>query len=273
MSLPCFNRRSDWHPVYDLVLIHVSSNRNHQGLITVRPTLCGELMRQAQKYQENILHHLAAVNNIPLTEDFSAFQLWQSNRLLNTHKSLYQQPRFKPAMLFFKDELYGSSHFKRRNQKLMRAIPLMCNTMPESILAIVEQAAELHNLTVSLDTLMIKKIAKVSSVNQLTMATWVKAYRDCRNQSERQRQLNLIESLGKALAKTVQKPRVHVLLNWARVPAMLAGYEDIHRFVCSGFNAFEKLENPNDFLDPIIRIERELSDTWFLATDETLSFP
>jgi len=62
-------------------------------------------MRLTQEYQKNILFYLEKVNNIQITERFKALQQWQAQRLLNTHLSLYEQPRFQPAMNFFKDEL------------------------------------------------------------------------------------------------------------------------------------------------------------------------
>jgi len=220
-------------------------------------------MRHSQKYQQKILFHLEKVNNVAQTVAFKQLQQWQSHRLLATHETLYQQARFRPAMDFFKDELYCAEHFHRRNRQLIHAVPLMCNTMPESVLEIVASAAELHSLSLELDTTLLSHIPSTEDINNLTMTQWINAYRLSNNSQQRARQLDLIELLGNELAKAVTKPMVRSLLTWARLPAKLAGFEDIHHFVCTGFHAFEHLENPDDFLVPVLTTERALSREWF----------
>ena len=139
--------------------------------------------------------------------------------------------------------------------------------MPESVLEIVQSAAELHSLSLELDTLLLHYLPTDVDITQLTMPQWINAYRSSQNPEQRARQIDLIEILGKELAKTVKKPMVRSLLSWARIPAKVAGYQDIHQFVGAGFHAFENLQNADDFLVPVIRTERELSKVWFTPPD------
>lgn len=221
------------------------------------------MMRHIQEYEENILLHLEKVNAIELTDRFRALQLWQSDRLLNTHRALYEQPRFKPAMDFFRDELYSAAHFHRRNKQLIRALPLMCSTMPDSVLGIVADAAQLHSLSLEMDTLLMHYLPQDINIQSLTMDQWVAAYRACDNPEDRALQIELIERLGNELKRVVKKPMVKTLVGLAKVPARVAGYQDIHQFVTAGFHAFEHLDSPDEFLVPVIDRERALSVLWF----------
>ncbi|EAR08561.1 FFLEELY motif protein [Reinekea blandensis] len=223
-------------------------------------------MTHAHEYHNLILSHLEKVKRTRPTPEFKALQAWQANRLLNTHMALYEQPRFRPAMDFFKDELYSAEHFHRRNDQLIRALPLMCRTMPASVLDVVVSAAELHGLSLELDALLLHYLGNEPNLNELSLKSWVAAYRACQNPVDRARQLDLIELLGTELKTIVRKPMIRSLLSWATVPARLAGYDDIHQFVCRGYDAFDQLDNPDDFLIPVLTVERQLSDEWFSAS-------
>lgn len=220
-------------------------------------------MKHAHEYQQIILHHLEKVKANRTDDRFHDLQAWQSERLLNTHIDLYRKPTFQPAMNFFKDELYNAEHFHRRNDQIIRALPLMCRTMPASILDIVSSAAELHSLSLDLDSLLLHFLPLDREIQNLTLTEWCQAYRACDNRMERDRQLDLIELLGNELKHAVKKPMIRPLLNWATVPARMAGYQDIHQFVCHGYDAFAQLDNPDDFLQPVIQRERQLSEQWF----------
>lgn len=223
----------------------------------------GAVMNQAHEYQKTILFHLEKVKNSRPSGRFRALQNWQANRLLNTHQELYRQAQFQPAMDFFKDELYSAEHFHRRNDQIIRALPLMCKTMPDTLLEIVASAAELHSLSLELDALLLHYLPTDLNINDLTLPIWVEAYNRCDNQTDRERQLDLIELLGNELKRAVRKPMIRPLLNWAKMPARLAGYQDIHQFVCNGYEAFAYLDNPDDFLIPVLQTERSLSKEWF----------
>jgi hypothetical protein len=140
----------------------------------------------------------------------------------------------------------------------------MCATMPDSVLNIVAEAAQLHALSLELDLILLHFLGSNQDFSNLTMEQWVAAYRQSDNQTERYLQLDLIENLGNQLAVIVHKPMIGSLLNWAKIPARIAGYQNIHQFVCSGFSAFEHLEDAQAFLLPVLATERKLSKSWFI---------
>ncbi|TCS41987.1 FFLEELY motif protein [Reinekea marinisedimentorum] len=221
-------------------------------------------MRKTSKQFEKAIHnHLSDIQNIRITPTFRQLQRWQSERLFDTHRELYQQPKFQPAMRFFSEELYGTEHFMQRNNELIKALPLMCRTMPAQILRIVENAALLQRVSLQLDAQLLTHLPAGISIEHLTLQQWVQAYAQCDNRPQRQQQLDLIESIGNDLAAIIHIPMITALLNWAEKPAKLAGYGEIHHFVITGFRAFKRLKNPQDFLQPVISKERQLSGQWF----------
>lgn len=219
-------------------------------------------MSSAQKFEEIIKFHLEKVNSVKPTQSYYDLQNWQAKRLMATHDSLYQEARFRPAMEFFTNDLYCSKTFIDRNRQLLRALPMMSRVLPDSVLFIVAEAAELHSLTLEMDALLIHHLPTQTEISLLTLPEWVNAYQQSNNQQDRNRQIELIESLGQSLKGIVKKPMIRALLNWATVPAKVAGFEEIHSFICKGFYAFSELENPDDFLIPVVEKERELSSRW-----------
>jgi hypothetical protein len=220
-------------------------------------------MSHAQHYESKIRHLLTHVQEVRLPDNYPLLQVWQSNRLMQTHQVMYQVKRFRPAIHFFRDDLYGAQHFRERNQQLMNALPIMCNTLPESMLKVVEMAAELHVISLELDSLLLHFLPVDCELEKLTLSQWVGAYQRCDNPEQRARQIELIENIGESLNTIVDKPLIGRLLKWAAMPATIAGYGKIHQFVCDGFFAFKALETPNEFLTPVIKTERALSERWF----------
>ena len=219
-------------------------------------------MSKKHSFQMRIERYLTEVSNCKVTPPLRVLQDWQSERLLRTHEALYSQQRFKPAMDFFKDELYSVEQFRHRNDKIIDALPLMCKTMPESVLQVVQDAAELHALSLNLDSELCNLIGE-QPINDSSYQT---AYRNQNRPNDRIRQIDLIDSLGNDLASIVGKPMVGRLLKWADVPARVAGYGDIHKFVCKGYSAFENMGDAREFLDPIVEKERELMKAWSAGT-------
>lgn len=221
-------------------------------------------MRKTSKQLEKTIHqHLNSIHSLDLNDRFMQLQSWQSQRLFDTHQDLYQIRKFQPAMRFFIDELYGCEHFVKRNQELIRALPLMCRTMPVAILEIVENAAYLQLLSLQLDQKLLNQLPVDLPIDNLRLETWITAYSLCSNPAERKLQIDLIERIGNELAGMIRIPMVETLLNWAEKPAKLAGYGEIHHFVITGFKAFKRLKNPQEFLQPVVTKERQLSEQWF----------
>ncbi len=71
----------------------------------------------------------------------------------------------------------------------------------------------------------------------------------------RQRQIALIDEVGRGLADALRMPGVHALLRLSRLPARAAGLDALQSFLERGCTAFAGLGDVADFLGDIRRSE------------------
>jgi len=193
---------------------------------------------------------------------------WQSERLSRTHRDFIADPRFRPAMLFFLEELYGPRDFSRRDQDLERAMPMMIRAIPAELLDTLGMALELHALSFELDHAMVEALSDDNGVlGDITAASYATAYRQLNNRSRREHQLELIRELGNQLDRAVRMPFVYSALKLARRPARLAGFADLQAFLEQGFSAFKHAGGSQAFLDTIIEREYRLLAQLFAGAE------
>jgi hypothetical protein len=187
-----------------------------------------------------------------LTQVVHNLQSWQTQRLLASHDDLWQTKRFKPAMQFFIDELYGPKDFSQRDAELAKIVPKMAKVLPEKGLVSLEAALRLNSLSLQLDLALIDQLKD----DALNSDTYFRAYRACDNQSQRGEQIQLLEDLGLDLAQVVKITGISTILMLSRKPAQVAGVSSLHEFLENGFKAFKKLGKVEDFINPIVSKER-----------------
>ena len=204
------------------------------------------------------LHGLATMQEIAekagLIDTIKAVQTWQCQRLLITHQDMYQQKRFKPAVAFFINELYGPNDFSQRDQDIARLVPKMSRILPDKALQSLASALHLNKLSFELDY----DIAKHIEGQPITRDSYAKAYVDCDNLAARRQQIDFTYMLGKNLADVVKMKGIKTLLFISRKPAKMAGVLALHEFLERGYKAFKHLGNVNDFIPPIINTEQDI---------------
>ncbi len=181
-------------------------------------------------------------------------QAWQCKRLIVSHQDMYQQKRFKPALEFFVDELYGPKDFRQRDQDIARIVPKMSKFLPEKALQSLASALHLNALSFELDF----NLAKKMSGKTLNKDSYAEAYQACDNHGNRQQQIDYISTLGQDLADVVSMRGISSLLFISRKPAKIAGVLALHEFLDSGFKAFKHLGNVQDFIQPIVAKEQQI---------------
>lgn len=210
------------------------------------------------------LHGMATMQEIAekanLMPSIRAVQAWQCKRLLASHQEMYQQKRFKPAVEFFVNELYGPKDFSQRDQDIARIVPKMSKFLPEKALQSLSSALHLNTLSFELDF----DLAKNLSDAPINRDTYANAYIACDNLAARQQQIDYIRTLGHDLADVVRMKGISSMLFISRKPAKMAGVLALHEFLESGFKAFKNLGDVEDFILPIVNKEqlilRQLAD-------------
>lgn len=210
---------------------------------------------------DKIVNHLQATTNLRqqviqqnLLDKVQELQRWQCQRLILSHQDLWHSPRFRPAMEFFVDELYGPKDFSQRDQDIARVVPKLAKVLPQKAIDSIEAALHLNVLSFALDHAMAEQLAQ-QEINRDSYAT---AYRAIQQSQQRAQQIGFIQSLGDDLAGVVKIKGISMLIKISKKPAQLAGLLSLHEFLACGYQAFRKLGQVNDFIHPVISREQRL---------------
>lgn len=221
-----------------------------------------DMLNKIIQHLEQSAHLNQVINEQNLTQSIRELQTWQTQRLLTTHDDLWQSKRFKPAMQFFIDELYGPKDFSQRDAELSRVVPKMAKILPDKALISLEAALKLNSLSLELDLTLLAKLGQQT----LDRDSYFESYRASNNQAKRKDQIQLLENLGLDLAQVVKISGISAILMLSRKPAKVAGVQSLHEFLEKGFKSFKKLGKVHDFIDPIIYRERQMMNDLFSAT-------
>jgi hypothetical protein len=168
---------------------------------------------------EKILHNLQKIEQMNLliiqqnlTETIRKLQTWQTKRLLVTHDDFWNSKRFKPAMQFFVDELYGPRDFSQRDVELARVVPKMAKILPNKALISLQAALRLNCLSLELDIALVQKLGSEA----ISRSSYFDCYRQSGSQSKREEQIQLLENLSLDLPQVVKIPGISVILKLSR---------------------------------------------------------
>ncbi len=195
-----------------------------------------------------------------LRDRINHLRIWQCKRLLLSYDELYQQKKYRPAMDFFSEELYGPHDFSQRDKDIKKVLPLMESVLSKSTLATFEVALKLNTLSYQCDIDLVKQLPLDQAINS---ELYAKAYHDCDNLPARQQQIEYIEILAVKLAEIASRQSIMLMLKLARKPAKLAGLADLQIILESGATAFKKIGQIDGFILPILRGEREIMQKLF----------
>lgn len=198
----------------------------------------------------------------------AAFRAWQAARLARTHADLLASPRFGLAAQFFLTDLYGPQDISVQTAQVRRIVPLMTRTLPASALETVADAIELDGLSEELDGAMIAALG--DKAEALDGASYATAYRTIARESERNRQIDLIEHLGRSLDGLTHQPFIGAALKMMRKPAEIAGLGALQSFLERGYAAFKVMKGGSDFVAIVAGREREVSRRLYAGDDAVL---
>ncbi len=193
---------------------------------------------------------------------------WQAVRLARTHADLLASPSMGLAATFFLTDLYGSEDLTRLDADVRRIMPALKRLLSTAGLETVAQAIELEALSEELDYAMATVLADKS--RDLNAATYGAAYRQVGHRPDRERQIDLVEQLGRSLDRLVHRHFVGTTLAMMRKPARLAGLGELHDFLERGYKAFARMGSAGEFLELIVGRERQLLAAVFTGDDRPL---
>ncbi len=195
-------------------------------------------------------------------------QAWQSERLLRSHADLRASPRYKRAIEFFFNELYGGGDPRARDRDLMKVQHVMERLLPKDALHALCLAIELEVLSQELDADVVRALGKGS----ITAESYAEAYRHAGRRADRERQIELLDQIGAYLDRIVQKPIIRGLVRMARGPAHAAGFGELQEFLEHGLQAFQAMHGADEFLGLIRDRELRAMDRCLSGTADPFEF-
>jgi phytoene dehydrogenase-like protein len=214
-----------------------------------------------------LLSRNAALRNVFADDPASRARLkelqdWQARRLARTYADIAEQPRYRLAVKFFLDELYGGGDPQARDRDLAKVQRVMEALLPRDALRALNMAIELEILSQELDAEVVRDLPP----GRITEKTYAEGYRCAGQRSARERQIALTGEVGRYLDGVVRKPLIRALVRFARGPAHAAGFGTLQEFLERGLDAFERLRGADDFLGIIH--EREMTALGRLFDDK-----
>lgn len=195
-------------------------------------------------------------------------QHWQSSRLLRSHADLRANPRYRAAVEFFFNELYGGGDPRGRDRDLQRVHRVMEALLPADALQALSLAIELEILSQELDG----DVARALSAGRITVGTYADAYRRVGRRADRERQIALLNVIGSYLDRVVRKPMIRGLVKFARRPAHAAGFGAMQEFLERGLDSFEAMHGADEFLATLRDREARSLERLFAGVDDPFEF-
>lgn len=216
---------------------------------------------------EQILQHLETVRveravralDQTLDERVTHVKRFQQARFALTYADLLSHPRYAGAARFFLEDLYGPGDFTQRDAHFARVVPALVRLFPHEFAHTVESLTALHALSERLDSEMAHRVPGLP----LTRAGYIVAWQETGQPLIRQRQINLMLEVGRALDIYTQRPLLRHSLRTMRLPARAAGLANLQTFLENGFDTFRAMRGASEFLKQIEQRERDMAARLF----------
>jgi len=216
------------------------------------------LLKHIQRGKALRLKHEA---DAALASKMPLLRKWQSDRLSATYEELLANKRYQPATAFFLSDLYGPNDFSQRDRDIERLFSTLVRLLPDYLIQIAANAAELNALSAELDfELLGVLVGELDVTEAITQEVYAEAYRRCDNYDLRKHQIALLKRLGEDLDAIVFKPLVYNTVRMLKIPALLAGFSALQNFLERGFNAFHHMQGADEFLGTIVTRETQILD-------------
>ncbi|MGH8106784.1 MAG: FFLEELY motif protein [Arenimonas sp.] len=192
----------------------------------------------------------------------SPLRRWQSNRLRKSFAQILANPKMRPAGEFFLTDLYADKDFTARDRDAAKILPMMAMILPQSLLQAAVDTIELAVVSQAFDLAMAEAI-RVNKKGEIDLPHYIEAYREVGCPRLRRHQIDLIIQVGKNLDAAVQKHGVYKLLKASRMPARMAGLQELQGFLERGFESFAQMGGADEFLGMVADSEYEISERLF----------
>lgn len=192
-----------------------------------------------------------------------AVKQFQAERLASTYADLLATERYREPCEFFLEELYGAQDFDQRDAEAHRVVPKLAKMLPARAVETLLLAVQLDEMSERFDSELARRLTP-----PVTAGSYAAAYPMVGSQAERERQIERVDEIGRALDRLARIPMLSTMLHMMKGPAELWGLQHLHHFLQRGFDAFSGMHGASDFLATIRRRETVINRRLFAREPE-----
>jgi hypothetical protein len=192
----------------------------------------------------------------------------QARRFAGTYADLLAAGPYAAAARFFLEELYSDKDYAERDAQFAKIAGAVEKLFPADVAQTAVALAQLHSLTEALDhALAVHWLHTPQAMPE--SERYVVAWRAVGRRADRERQLEVVLSIGVEMAQLTRAPGLRFMLKMMRGPAAAAGLGSLQRFLETGFDTFAAMarrpRGAEGFLDTIREREARLIGLLFDA--------
>jgi hypothetical protein len=192
--------------------------------------------------------HREEIEGSGLDPQLALLRVWQAERLARTYADLLDQPRYRPACLFFLQDIYAARDFSQRDHDLETMYDFIRRFVPDAVSRPAALTIRLHRMTDALDARLLDVLVnQLGIVDSITVEQYAEGYRRCNNYRERVEQIDLIVDICDNIDGIVHNPITGPALKLAGRPLRAAGYGEVMTFLERGYDSFKRMHGSRQF--------------------------
>lgn len=215
--------------------------------------------------------HIRRNENPELKEHIRIVSEWQSNRIGETYDDVAALSRYDLALSYFKDDMYGAKDYSKRDADVKKVYPVVERIMPNRLFYILVFIMELNALSMELDEAQAIALREMGKIDNFNADDYAEAYRTSASREDRQKQIDLVLTVGEELDKLAGKNYLGGVLKLSHKPAHGLGLGELHEFLERGYKAFMKMKGATAFIKVIRQREEAILDKIFTKQTEPFS--
>jgi hypothetical protein len=227
------------------------------------------MSRQIHDLVSNIgkVSHREEIAQSGLDPKLALLRVWQAERLAHTYADLLEQPRYRPACLFFLEDIYAARDFSQRDHDLETMYDFMRRFVPDAVSRPAALTIKLHRMTEALDRKLLEVLVNQLGVSDsITVEQYAEAYRRCNNYRER------VEQICEHIDGIVRNPITGPALSIAKRPLRGAGYGEVVSFLERGYDSFKRMHGSRHFRKTLQEREMSILDRFYTHDPDPLRF-
>lgn len=188
---------------------------------------------------------------------------FQARRFSGTYGDLLASVEFGAAARFFLQDLYSDKDYSQRDAQFSRIAGALQTLFPQQVVATAVSLAQLHQLTEELDAQMAAAwITQPADIQGDSVTCYMACWRHVSRESDRERQLYMVLSVGAELDRLTRTPGLRFMLRMMRRPASAAGLGSLQNFLESGFDTFSSMSGNGSRAREFLQIIKNRESAW-----------